>query len=102
MKRILFFIILLIFSVFIHPVVSVIFAALFAARFILPFEIILLGLFLDSLIFIAPPNIFTLGFLAMFIFSEFLKIIIERESYFGKGVIFAGEIFSFGIIYLLK
>lgn len=100
--RLLIFTILFIFSIFIHPVVIMVFTALFAMRFALPFEIILLGLFLDSLIFIAPPNIFTLGFLGMFIFSEILKSIIERESYFGKGVIFAGEIFMFGIMYLLR
>ena len=101
MKRFLFFLILFFSAVFLPWQIIAFFASIFTVYFLFPFEIILLGFSLDALTGIYAPAVFTLGFFAMAISSEIFKMVIERESYFGKGIMVLGEIMIFMIVYFV-
>jgi len=100
-KRFLFFVFIFVSGIFFHWSVTAIFAGLFAVFYYFPIELVALGVFLDSLFFASAPNLFVFGFLAIAASSEFLKNIIERQSWFGKCVIFMGETAVFLIILFL-
>lgn len=98
MKRILFFLALFVGGIFFPSFLIVFLSSVFAFYFFLPFEIIFIGMFLDSLINFSAPSIFTFGFLAIFISAEFMKTLVERESWFGMLVIIFFELFIFSIV----
>ena len=100
MKRPLFLIGLFAGGVFLHWSLIVFGAAIFALLFALPIELIFIGLFLDSLIYAAPPAEFTLGFLAIIIAEEFLKTKVKIESWTGKIIIILSGLLIFSVIFV--
>jgi len=69
--------------------------------FTAPLELIFVGLFLDSLIYVSPPAAFTLGFLAIIIIEEFLKMKIKKESWPGKMIVVLSGLLFFVAVYFV-
>jgi len=101
MKRFLLFFALAAGAVFFPLFLTVFLSSLFVFYFFLPVEIIFLGMFLDTLTKVSAPSVFTLGFLAIIICAEFLKTLIERETWFGSIIIIFFELIVFLIVYFV-
>lgn len=101
LKRFLFFLLIIFHAVFLPWQISVFLVSVFAFYFSMPLELILAGFSLDSLAYTAPPALFTLGFLGIIICSEILKYLIDRESLFGRFIIFFLNLAVFGGVYLI-
>lgn len=99
MKRFLFFFAIVSGGVFFPLFFTVFLSSVFAFYFFLPIELIFLGMFLDSLTAVSAPSVFTLGFLGIIICAEFLKTLMERETWFGAALIIFFELIIFLIIY---
>lgn len=101
LKRFLFFLLIIFHGVFLPWQINVLLISVFAFHFSMPLELIFAGFSFDSLIYNAPPSLFTSGFLGIIICSEILKYVIDRESLFGRFVIFFLNLAVFGGVYLI-
>lgn len=101
MKRVLIFLGLFFCGVFVPWQATTILVALYAAYFLFSAELAFYGLFLDGAFVDRVPSLFTLGFLAIIISSEFLKSFIKAEGCFGKAVVAAVSLAFFAAVYFL-
>lgn len=102
LKRFLFFLLIIFHEMFMPWQVSVLLVSVFAFYFSVSLELILAGFFLDSLIYTAPPALFTLGFLGIIICSEILKYFIDRDALTGKIITISSNILIFVLIYVFS